>query len=115
VEWLILWAIFGLVGAAIANSKGSSGLGGFLFGILLGPIGWLLILVFAGPKMGRCSQCKSRIPRDELRCPRCGVDFTAAAAGVAPSAATKVCPECAETVQAAARICRFCRHEFTTG
>lgn len=25
---------------------------------------------------------------------------------------TKVCPDCAETVQAAARICRFCRHEF---
>ena len=25
---------------------------------------------------------------------------------------TKVCPDCAETVQAAARICRFCRYEF---
>jgi hypothetical protein len=25
---------------------------------------------------------------------------------------TKVCPDCAETVLAAARICRFCRHEF---
>ena len=27
---------------------------------------------------------------------------------------TKVCPECAETVKAAARICRFCRYEFET-
>lgn len=26
---------------------------------------------------------------------------------------TKVCPQCAEEVKAAARICRFCRHEFT--
>jgi Uncharacterised protein family UPF0547 len=28
------------------------------------------------------------------------------------SRATKVCPDCAETVLAAARICRFCRHAF---
>lgn len=26
---------------------------------------------------------------------------------------SKVCPDCAETVKAAARICRFCRHEFS--
>lgn len=26
---------------------------------------------------------------------------------------TKVCPDCAETVQSAARVCRFCRHDFT--
>ncbi len=28
------------------------------------------------------------------------------------ASATKVCPDCAEVVLAAARICRFCRHEF---
>ena len=32
--------------------------------------------------------------------------------GAADQPATKVCPDCAETVLAAARICRFCRHEF---
>jgi hypothetical protein len=28
------------------------------------------------------------------------------------SAGTKICPECAEEVKAAARVCRFCRHRF---
>jgi len=27
--------------------------------------------------------------------------------------ATKICPQCAETVQAAAKLCRFCRFEFS--
>ncbi len=32
--------------------------------------------------------------------------------GAPPAAGTKLCPDCAETVLAAARVCRFCRHEF---
>jgi hypothetical protein len=37
---------------------------------------------------------------------------TAMPAAVVP-AATKRCPDCAEEVLADARICRFCRHEFS--
>jgi hypothetical protein len=33
-------------------------------------------------------------------------------AGAVGEPATKICPDCAETVLAAARICRFCKHEF---
>lgn len=27
---------------------------------------------------------------------------------------TKVCPQCAEKVQLAAKVCRFCQHQFAT-
>jgi hypothetical protein len=31
----------------------------------------------------------------------------------APLADTKICPDCAEEVKAAATVCRFCRHVFS--
>lgn len=34
------------------------------------------------------------------------------ARGGSPMDGTKVCPDCAETVKAAAKICRYCRHDF---
>jgi hypothetical protein len=37
---------------------------------------------------------------------------TAVPADDEPDVATKVCPECAETVLAAANVCRFCGHRF---
>lgn len=35
-------------------------------------------------------------------------------APIVPDAEYKTCPMCAEPVRAAARICRFCRHDFST-
>jgi hypothetical protein len=32
----------------------------------------------------------------------------------APVKDTKICPQCAEGVKAAARVCRFCGHQFDT-
>lgn len=54
-------------------------------------IGWLVALAIAWTAR--------REPEDEMAEP-------------ASEPETKVCPACAESVKAAARICRYCRYEF---
>ena len=43
---LIFWIVFGVVGAMIMSGKGRSGCGGFALGVLLGPIGLIMALLF---------------------------------------------------------------------
>lgn len=45
---LALWLFSGLVGAAAGASRGRRR-AGFLLGLLLGPLGWLLALFLPGP------------------------------------------------------------------
>ena len=81
----ITWICLGIVGAMISNTKGNSGCGGFLLGILLGPIG-LLIAFFSSDNekvkrqnkgyTKKCPYCAEFVKPDALICKHCGSNLS---------------------------------------
>lgn len=69
-----LWLFLGpLIGAAIGQKKKRVGAGLF-FGLILGPIGWLIIAV--GPDHRRkCPECKGTVPEEAKKCMHCGTNL----------------------------------------
>jgi len=105
VEWLVLWLIMGGVVAIIAGSKGFSWFPWFLYGAAIWPIALVHVLVSAS--------AHGPTPIPVVITEGLTAHHVGSVAGSQRAAPTlKTCPDCAEQVLAAARICRFCRHEF---
>ena len=95
--FVIVWVVCALVGWAIGNSKGR-GTAGFFLGLLLGVIGLIIIAVMR--------------PTPEYAAQR--ANAIARAPAVEPpqsSQALRACPWCAEPIQPAAKICRYCQRD----
>jgi hypothetical protein len=91
-EILIVDAIVcAILGGLIAQSKGRSGAEGAFVGALLGLLGLLLVVL---------SPSKA---------------VTAAAPATVANASLRPCPRCAEPIQQAAILCRFCGSEIAAG
>lgn len=78
--WVLLLSsvISGAIGHAIGQRKGRA-TAGFLFGLLIGPLGWALIAL--GPSFApKCAMCKGPVPADACRCMHCGSILGAAVA-----------------------------------
>lgn len=73
--------VFGLIGVALGARKGRP-FAGFVFGVLLGPIGWLIVAV--GPDVKATEQ----------------------------ATLMRKCPHCAELVQPGAKVCKHCRRDI---
>jgi len=82
--YVFIWIICGFIAAAIYKNKGRSAGAAFIVGVLLGPIGIILVLL--------SSNDTAALERQQL------------ATGQA-----KKCPHCGEMIRPEATICRFCQ------
>ena len=74
VYLLIYFILFGAVGMLIGQRKGRT-LAGLIWSMVLGPIGWLLILLgptVGGPKRVDCPHCGGVLPASQVKCNHCG-------------------------------------------
>ena len=67
------WLIFGAIGLAIGRSFKGRPLAGFIYGVLLGPLG-LVVAAIMGDARRKCPECRSAIPAGATRCRHCRAD-----------------------------------------
>jgi LSD1 subclass zinc finger protein len=141
MDWsffIIVWLVCAGIGAAITNSKDRGAFEGLLLGGLLGILGLVVAACLSrgvpkappGMLALQCPRCRAlqNVPAGQtsFQCWQCNTtnpllgfktspsEVPSTAAQSAP-AATKKCPDCAETILADAKVCKHCGFRFPTG
>lgn len=79
VSFALAVGILGGIGYFIGDNRGRGPLG-FLLGVLLGPIGWVIVLLLS-PEVGsnvaasaprQCPECFGKVPAAARKCMHCG-------------------------------------------
>lgn len=111
---VLLWVVCGIGAAVVANNRGANGCLWFGLGVLFGPIG--LAFAFTAGDTKSCRFCKSQIPQEALRCPKCHADLMALSSDARAvkfnSGTGYECPICKHVVEFGARSCPNCKQEF---
>lgn len=106
---LIVGAVVGSVaGALIGSSARGRPTAGFWLGLLLGPVGWLLVFALADLRP-KCLRCKGALGRGALRCMHCGYDLVQV-----DKLRSSACSFCGSLVRRGASVCASCGNEVKT-
>jgi predicted RNA-binding Zn-ribbon protein involved in translation (DUF1610 family) len=125
--WILVWLFCAAIGAAIAHSKNRNWTEGLLLGGLLGVIGVIIELFlraqapglplpgwYPDPEGTGSQRYWNGSVWSDL--PPRSVESRAAPPAVeglgAVQAQTKKCPDCAETILGAAKVCKHCGYRF---
>lgn len=110
---LLCWIVFGMIGGGIGASKGRAG-AGIVLGILLGPLGLLIVPALKSQKeldrknTKKCPYCAERVAKaaqlckhcgqglQTFSCPHCNADLVKPLG--APPGATFSCEKCSGSV-----------------
>jgi len=69
MEWVAIWLMCGVIAGFFGYHKGV-GFGGFIVGVILGPIGIILVLMSVGNRV-RCRFCRQYIDPNSASCQYC--------------------------------------------
>lgn len=129
MEIVLLWLVFGIVGAVVASNKNRSAFGWFFLGILFPPA---LLILLVQKKIDKSiqvavTQQATTTPTESTAQAKATPDAQPVA-GNQPAVTSMSepeikdhritfpeeiqCPVCAEAIKGAAKICRFCNHSL---
>ena len=72
---VLLWLVFAFVGLTIGTTRGHSTLVSAAAGVLLGPLGWVLLWIIPSGKLRVCPYCAEIIKEEATVCRFCGRDI----------------------------------------